>query len=83
MEKYQNKQENLLEEICHFLEPGKFNNVGDGKFSEFVKKVEEQMSKLTQKVSVLAQAKTDVDHRWDNVQRFIIIVIYLKQTLWK
>lgn len=83
MEKYQNKQENLLEEIRHFLEPGKSNHVGDGKFSEFVKKVEEQMSKLTQKVSVLAQAKTDVDHRWDNVQTFITIVIYFKQTLWK
>lgn len=67
MEKYQSKHENLLEEIRYFLEPGKSNNVSDGKFSDFVKKVEEQMSKLTQKVSVLAQAKTDVDQRWDNV----------------
>lgn len=67
MEKYQSKQENLLEEIRHFLEPGRSNNVSDEKFSDFVKKVEEQMSKLTQKVSVLAQAKTDVDQRWDDV----------------
>lgn len=67
MEKYQSKQENLLEEIRYFLEPGKSNNVRDGKFSDFVKKVEEQMSKLMQKVSVLAQAKTDVDQRWDDV----------------
>lgn len=67
MEKYQSKQENLLEEIRYFLEPRRSNNVSDGKFFDFVKKVEEQMSKLTQKVSVLAQAKTDVDQRWDDV----------------
>ncbi|XP_061195163.1 uncharacterized protein LOC133203387 [Saccostrea echinata] len=62
MEKYQNKQDTLLEEIREFLGAGGAS--GDGSFtSEFVRKVEDQMSKLSQRVTTLAQAKTDVDKR--------------------
>ena len=64
MEKYQSKQESLLDEIRHFLEPGNFTDVSNGTFpKEFVGKVQEQMAKLSEKVSILAQAKTDVDRR--------------------
>ena len=63
MEKYQRKQESLLDEICHFLEPGNIT-VSDGTYpKEFLRKVQEQMAKLWEKVSILAQAKTDVDRR--------------------
>lgn len=62
MEKYQNKQESLLDEIRHFLKPG--NITDDGTYpKEFLGKVQEQMAKLWEKVSILAQAKTDVDRR--------------------
>nr|XP_022288415.1 uncharacterized protein LOC111100631 isoform X2 [Crassostrea virginica] len=62
MEKYQRKQESLLDEIRHFLKPG--NITDDGTYpKEFLGKVQEQMAKLWEKVSILAQAKTDVDRR--------------------